>query len=291
MNLYFLIILAMVIWGASWGIAKLIASMTEAVVILFWRNILTFLALFPVIIFFQEKPKWSYKSFFYSMLGALIMTSYNYLFFRGLQNGLAGAGGILVTTLNPLFNFFLVAILFKKKVEFVQKFALVLGLLGGLILLKVWDLSLEEILKSGNLFFLVASLTWALLSIVTERSSKHLKPILYSFYTYGFASLFTFLWVLPYSWTEPLYFGWKFWLPLFYIAVISTAFATTIYFIASSKLGSHVASSYIFIVPASAMFFAWLIQNESVQWHSVLGGSLALFAAGILHKSKAKKAK
>ncbi len=291
MNFYILIVLAMVIWGASWGIAKLISSMTSVVVILFWRNILTFLALIPILFILKEKPKLSYKALSYSILGALVMTAYNYLFFKGLEYGLAGAGGILVTTLNPIFNFLLVSLLSKKRIELVEKFALGLGLLGGLILLKIWDLNLEDILKSGNLFFLIASLAWAFLSILTERSSKHSKPLLYSFYNYAFASLLTFIWVLPYPWVAPLSFGFNFWLPMFYLSVISTAFATTIYFIASSKLGSHVASSYIFIVPTSAMFFAWIIQNEKIQLHSVTGGILALLAAVILHKFKISKSK
>ncbi|MCX8000877.1 MAG: EamA family transporter, partial [Leptospiraceae bacterium] len=181
--------------------AKLIAPMTNAIVILFWRNVVTFLALVPVLFFIKPKGSWSRKALMYGIMGAIIMTSYNYLFFRGLQDGLAGAGGILVTSLNPIFNFVLVIILFKRSVNPAQKFALGLGLLGGFILLKVWTLSLEDILRSGNLLFLIASLTWAFLSIITERSSGYMQPLLYSFYLYLFASIFTFFWVLPYDWT------------------------------------------------------------------------------------------
>jgi drug/metabolite transporter (DMT)-like permease len=285
MNFYFLLILAMVIWGASWPIAKQIANFTSPPVLIFWRNLLTFFSLLPIIFFIKEKLNWNYKVILQGSLGALIMTTYNYLFFMGLQTGLAGAGGVLVTTLNPIFNFALVSLIYGKKISFQEKFGLSLGFLSGLFLLHVWSLSIEELFKAGNLTFLLASICWAFLSIQTQRSSKYMSPIFYSVLVYAFATLLTFFWVLPLDWKKPLSLAWEYWLPLLYLAVISTAFATTIYFIASSHLGSQRASSYIFLVPASAVISSYFLVDEVPKWYTILGGSLAILSARILHKT------
>jgi drug/metabolite transporter (DMT)-like permease len=288
MNFYFLLVIAMIIWGGSWAFAKEIANMTSPLVIIFWRNLATFLALLPALFFLKEKPKFNYKSLQQGGMGAVIMTAYNYLFFLGLETGLAGAGGVLVTTLNPIFNFVLVAILYGKKISIREVFGLSLGFLAGLVLLHVWNLTFEEIYRGGNLIFLVASLTWAFLSIQTQRSAGFLSPVSYSFLVYGFSTLLSFFWILHLDWLAPLAFGFVFWGNLFYLAVISTAFATTVYFIASSHLGSHKASGFIFIVPASAVLSSWLILGEIPSWNTLLGGTMALGAARILHTATPK---
>lgn len=289
MNFYFLLVIAMIIWGGSWAFAKEIAPFTSPPVMIFWRNLLTFFALIPALFILKEKPQLDYKSLIQGSIGALIMTAYNYLFFLGLQTGLAGAGGVLVTTLNPIFNFLLVSIIYGREVSIREIFGLSLGFLAGLILLHVWNLSADEILRGGNFIFLIASLVWAFLSIQTQRSAKYLSPISYSFLVYGFSTIFTFLWVLPMNWLAPLDLGWHYWANMFYLAVISTAFATTVYFIASSHLGSDKASGFIFIVPGSAVLGSYLILGEIPTWYTLLGGSLALLAARILHKAKPKK--
>ena len=43
------------------------------------------------------------------------------------------------------------------------------------------------------------------------------------------------------------------------------SFGTSIYFLASSKLGPKQASAYIFLVPLSAMGFAMIILLEPLQ--------------------------
>jgi drug/metabolite transporter (DMT)-like permease len=75
-----------------------------------------------------------------------------------------------------------------------------------------------------------------------------------------------------------------FWISLFYIAVISTTFGTTVYLYASSKLGSSRASSFIFLVPATALFSSWLFLSEVPAWTTLAGGALAVAAVYTINK-------
>ena len=44
-------------------------------------------------------------------------------------------------------------------------------------------------------------------------------------------------------------FDWIFWINLLFLSCIAMSFGTSIYFLASSKLGPKQASAYIFLVP------------------------------------------
>ena len=104
-----------------------------------------------------------------------------------------------MTTLNPIINFFLVALLYKYKLHLSEYIGLALGLAGGLVILKVWGMSLDMLLSGGNVYFILASFTWAVLSIVTAKSKSFVSPITYSLYLYGIGTVVSFCLALPYD--------------------------------------------------------------------------------------------
>ena len=78
-----------------------------------------------------------------------------------------------------------------------------------------------------------------------------------------------------------------FWGNMFFSSSITTAGATTFYFVATSKLGAGKASSFIFLVPFSAALGSWIFLNEVPQVHSIIGGFLGIAAVYILNMKKA----
>ena len=201
----------MIIWGVSWASAKMITNYTNFEVILFWRLLVTFVSLVPVLWITKDSFRISKKAIPFVVCGGLVMLFYNALFFLGLRNGFAGAGGVFVTTLNPIFNFFLVAILYKYPIKKIEYFGLTLGLAGGLIILKVWGLSLPALFSGGNVYFLFAAFTWAVLTVITSKSKSYISPVTYSLYLYGIATVVSFCMALPHDWLAPIYFDSIFW--------------------------------------------------------------------------------
>ncbi len=290
MNLRFvsLLILAMISWGFSWPIAKMIAHSVPIHVLVFWRFLMTFLSVIPLM-FFLKIPfsLKSGKDYFDVLIGGIVYLLYNQFFFLGLEKGLPGAGGVLVTTLNPIVTFFIVALVLRRGISKRQSIGLFFGLIGGLTILKVWELNLEKLISSGNAFFLIASFVWALLSLNSQRSGKSMSPIAYSFYVYGIGSLIEFL----ISFKDPAFLHvWDldghFWLSIFYLSVISTTFGTTVYFYAATRLGSDIASSFIFIVPLSAYISSLLIMDELFQIPVIVGGCFAIIAVYLINSGK-----
>jgi len=282
-----MMVVSMLIWGGSWTSAKLISDKASSEVIIFYRFLITFLSFIPVILIKKPNLKINKTGIIQVVFGSLFLVSYNIFFFNGIKVGLAGAGGVIVTTLNPLFTFILAFFLFKQKGGIKEVIGISLGLFGGIILMEVWDS--KNLLLSGNVFFLFAALSWALLSLFSQRSKTNMSPFVFSFYIYGCSSIVNFFLALPNGVFEVSNLGAPFWINILYISVGATTFATTAYFIATSKLGATKASSFTFLVPSSALFFSWIILKEVPSIFTIIGGLIALSAVYIINIKIRKK--
>lgn len=281
----------MVSWGISWPIGKMIAGTAPISVLVFWRFFATFLSVIPLLLVMRLPFKLKTgKDYWNVLIGGIIYTFYNQFFFMGLKNGLPGAGGVLVTTLNPIVTFFIVVLVQKKRISKRQVIGLFFGFIGGLVILQVWKISIDYLLLSGNLFFLLCSFVWATLSLNSQSTGKSMSPITYSFYVYAVGSVIEFL----FCFNDPSFWkvwsmGFDFWASIFYLTVISTTFGTTVYFYAATRLGSEIASSFIFIVPLSAYLSSYLILDEVVQIPVIIGGSLAILAVYLINSKQKRK--
>ncbi|MBN2441233.1 MAG: DMT family transporter [Spirochaetales bacterium] len=283
-----LLIIAMFLWGLSWSVGKVISKNIDTSVLVFWRLFFSFFGLIIILIFnriiFKNKInlRIDLKSSLFLILSSLILSVYNQLFFRGLETGFAGAGGVLVTTTSPLFTYVFWSILNKKQVKSGAVIGLFLGLAGGLILLEIWHINPDNLLLRGNLFFIIASILWAILTITSEKTQKRISFLTYSFYLYGLSTLFSLIFALPGDISSVLRQDTLFWISLFYLAIPTTALATTLYFFASKKLGSHKASSFTFIVPCAAMLFSFFIHGEIPSIFIIIGGGFSILAIYML---------
>lgn len=286
-----LLILAMCAWGGSWTSGKLIAGAASPAVLTFWRFLATVVAFLPIVILRRKPLKIGGRALLQAVLGAICIVGYNRMFFRGLQTGLAGAGGVLVTTMNPILTSLFASLFFQRKLGARAIIGLILGLIGGLILLEIWAISPERLLQSGNAFFVVASICWALLTIISEKSKEHLPLLTFSFYVYGFSTVMDFFLTSPHDILLALDYHAIFWLNILYLAILATIFATTIYFLASSRLGSGRASSFIFTVPASAVLISWLVTDEIPKLVTIAGGLIGMGAVYLINSKTEERAR
>ncbi len=286
--LYVLMFSAMILWGLSWTNGKILGNYLEAPVIMFWRFIFSAVALLPLIIFMGIPTALSKKSFGHVILGAVFLVLYNIFYFTGTKIGNAGAGGVLVTTLNPLLTFFFTTIFFRYKLTLKDGLGLALGFCGCLIMLNIWQISKDLLFQSGNFYFLLCAVIWAFLTITTTRARIHMSVLNFSFWIFILSSLITlpFLHVTPFIIFE---MDSTFWWNLVSISFGAMAFGTTIYFIGAVQLGSEKASSFIFTVPLFAMGFSMILLDERLTWITAAGGTLAMAAVYMINQRNAVK--
>jgi drug/metabolite transporter (DMT)-like permease len=279
-------ILSMTCWGFSWTAGKFMSLYGDPLTISFLRFALTFISLFFILLAIRTPFGINRSGFFDLLMASILISIYTFLFFRGLVTGKAGAGGVLVTVLNPIISYGIMLMMTKRKPTRNETIGLILGLTAGIILLKLLT-EADKIFSAGNIFFLLASFSWAILSIFTSRASRYGSPVAFSFYMYGISTVLMFLFA-GYEGTRQTFIHADpvFWGNLFFSATITTSLATTFYFVATSRIGASKASSFIFLVPFSAALGSWIFLDEVPQLHTIMGGALGIAAVYILNKKE-----
>lgn len=213
---------------------------------------------------------------------------YTFLFFKGVSLGKAGAGGVLVTVLNPIMIYAITLILARRKPTRNETIGLALGLAAGIVLLKLVT-EADEIFKAGNIYFLLAACSWAVLSRFTSKAGKYGSSLSFSLWMYGISTCLMFLLsglsstVATFQRSDGMFWG-----NLFFSATITTSLATTFYFVATSRIGASKASSFIFMVPFSAALGSWMFLGEVIERHTIIGGLLGIAAVYILNRKDVK---
>jgi drug/metabolite transporter (DMT)-like permease len=277
-------LLAMLLWGGGWTALKILTYSLPMDIIIFWRFFLMSLAFLPILYYFKMPLKLNRGALKYVAGSSILNISFMVFSFMGIKYGLAGSGSVIITTFSPIMTFILVAIIFRKNLSLLQYFGLFLGLLGGFILLQLEDISL--FLNGSNIYFLLCALIWAGVTMLSQHSQKYIHPIHYSFFISVIATLSSFLYAYDSNLLSVFEQDVAFWVSLIYLAVLGQALATTIFFIASGKLGSQKTSSFMFLVPIFALFSAWFILGEEIQMHIIIGGLISMIAVYFLNKKQ-----
>lgn len=283
-NLTALLILSMITWGISWPANKVLTSFGTPANLGVFRYGFVILSLLFLLISLRTKLVISKKGIPFLLISGVLMATYNYTFLAGLKNGSPGAGGILVTTLNPVIAYGLGMLIDWKKPARNEFIGLLVGIIAGLTLLKIWG-NEDIFAKPGNLYFLLSALIWSIMSKFTSKSAKYGSPFAFTWWMY----LVTLLCIIPFcSFTE---IGKliqssdiHFWGNVLFSSVITTTLATTTYFFATSKIGAEKASSFIFIVPFSAAIFSFAILGEELEMNTIVGGLLGIAAVYMINR-------
>ena len=270
------------LWGGGWTALKILTLKLPMDVIIFWRFFIMSLSFIPILYFFKTPIRLNTGSLKYIAGSSILNIAFMVFAFLGIKYGLAGAGSVIITTFSPIMTFLLVALIFKTKLTNRQYFGLLLGLIGGYILLQLNDFSL--FLNGSNIYFLLCATIWAGVTLLSQHSQKHIHPVHYSFFIALIATVISFVYAYNSNLMAVFSQGIKFWIALIYLAVLGQTLATTIFFIASGKLGSQKTSSFMFLVPIFALFSAWLILDEPIQLHIIIGGLVSIIAVYFINK-------
>ncbi len=276
--------LSMFCWGLSWASGKVLSGYGEIQSIALFRFVITFLSLLLILLAIKENLKVQRKGWLDLTAAALCIALYNYLFFKGLYHGKPGAGGVLVTTLNPIISYGIMLLMTWRKPTGKETLGLFIGILAGIVLLRAWN-NWQSIFDAGNLYFVLATFTWAILSLFTARGSRYGSPLAFSLWLYALACLVMLFFTQQVAninlfWKGDLYF----WGNMLFSAVITTTLATTFFFVATSRLGASKASSFVFLVPCSAALGSWFFLHEVPQWYTVIGGIMGVGAVYVINK-------
>lgn len=288
-----LMIVAMFFWGLSWASSKVLVSYSNAYTIAFWRFFFVFVGIFFLLIMLKIPLKIKRSFIKWILLASACNVIYSVLFFAALNYGAAGKGGVLVTTLTPIFTYLLVLLIIfwqtrtLPQVPKNETIGLCLGIISGILLLNLG--SIDELFGKFNVFFILCAFDWALMSIFTQKIHTH--PLVMNFYI----TLFSLVAFVPILFEPETYFiikaDFNFWFHLFCVAILSTLVGTSIYYLGIKELGSAKANSFMLLVPASALLCSYFVLDEKPTLLTLFGTALAICAISLINGKKLKKEK
>ena len=282
---YILLFFAMIGWGGSWVNAKILSNYINEFEMIFIRFGLTGLTMIPIIIHLKKSFYIDAKTLGMVTLTSIVLLAYMKYYFLGTKLGTASLGGALVTSLAPIITFVILVILRMKKLRRIDIFALVLGAFGVLTMLNVWSLDSSEIFVIHNLYFILASILWPILTILSAQS-KQISPIVFTFYLYVVTIMIDSLFFMDFSSIAIESFDIRFWVNMLTLVLFASTFANTVYFLSIEKLGTSEVSSFIFLVPFSAIGLSAIFLGEEIGMPMVIGAIMTLMAVKIINNIK-----
>ncbi len=274
----------MITWGYSWAGAKILGPYGDVSAKIFLRFFLASIALIPILLKYRIPFTVSKSGLQFILINAISLCSYNYFYFRSTHMGLAGVGGVLVTTLNPILTSTVVFCFVDKSVRFKDLIGLAIGFIGGSIIIRFWEMDLNLMIQSGSLFYILASFSWVSVTLSSQKSKNHIHFLSYSFWSFVVAASFSFLFCNLSDIAITINYDRYFWINILSLSIIVMSFANTMYFFASSKIGAVKASSFIFIVPLTAIIFSKILLDEPIRLTTLMGGSLSIIAIYLINK-------
>ena len=284
---YFIgMIIAMLLWGVAWTSGKAVVEHSNIQVSSFWRYFISFIGMIPVMFYMKRSLKTDIVGYIYMILAGLLSALFSYLFFAGLVHGEAGYGGTMVTSLVPLITYFLSIIIFSTKVSTKQIIALGIGVLGAIILLRI-PMEGLGFLNLNSIYFLICAVVWSFVTIITQKASKRVDPMFYTFVLFGVTAFTNMLFALPYHPFDVGLYDSVFWWNIIFVGLLAGTFAMAIFFASASRIGAHNTGVFMFIVPIGAIVSSYFAYDENIASSTVIGCLLS-FVAVILFNKKSK---
>ena len=279
--LYLLMGFAMISWGVAWTNAKIVNQYLSFNNLVFLRFFIGFISIYPFVYKNNNFNVLSFNNLKYIIPSSIIFYIYNLSFFMGTHYGDAGKGAVLVTTLNPIITFIIISFI-SKKIKKKEIIGIILGLVGGLFIMNVFNDGFYNIFRPSNIYFIICALTWGINTVITNYGQKKIDSYQFIFFCYLFTAILSFP-LFDISEINITFLDSKFYLNFLIVSLGAMSFGTSVYIFATPRLGPVRASVFIFSVPFIALITANVFLNESITTNVVCGGILSLISIYIVN--------
>ena len=274
--------LAMFSWAIAWTNAKIVNEYLSFYNLIFLRFFIGFVSLYPFVIKKNNFQVLTIHNLKYLIPASLLFFIYNISFFMGTHYGSAGKGAVLVTTLNPIITFIIMSTIYRK-INKGDILGIILGLLGGFIILDIYNEGFYNIFNQNNIFFIICALTWGINTVITNYGQKNMNSYQFIFYCY----LFTTILSIPFIDVDNIMVAnldMRFYINFIIVSLGAMSFGTSVYMYATPKLGPIKASVFIFSVPFLALGTAYIFLGEQITSNVIIGGLFSLIAIYLVNK-------
>ncbi|MAD42215.1 MAG: EamA family transporter [Arcobacter sp.] len=276
MKYYVFLTLTVLFWSGNFVFGRLISPEVEPVELAFFRWFFVALILLPYFIYrFKYIMQVLKKEYFiiitFSILG---ISCFNTLLYIGLQTTTA-TNALLINSSIPIMIIVLSAIILNKKITKMQSVGIVLSTLGVIFLILKGDIDNFITLEftSGDLWILVACVTWALYTVLLKYKPKELNA-------FDFLSITVFIGIVLLAF---VYFslGYSFELDfihkeevlysLIYIVVFPSLLSFYFWNMSIVEIGANKAGQFTHLMPIFGAILAYIFLGETLEFYHLVG--------------------
>lgn len=291
---YIALILAHLIWGANFVVAKVTLQEFPPHTLAFLRFALASLFIAPFFLSFTKKTKIDKKDLpKLILIGVLIITFNIGFFYAGLSRTTALNASTL-TLIIPLLSVIGGWWFLKEKVYLINLLGITLGFLGALVIIGVPGLFSGEFSSKtflGNIFIILCSISWVAGAVIsrqmlTKYPSLIITAIAFLVGVITFAIPASFEYIQNPGWPDQVSILGI--LGLGYITILSSISAYFLFEWALAKTSVIIADLFQYIEPIIAATLAILLLSERLSLEFLIGA--VLIAAGVYLGTFAKEA-
>ena len=282
----------MLVWGGTFTSVRLLGNELDPSVSAFLRFLLASSFLIALL-YFKEGcfPRISKKQFLF-LLGMSLtgIAMYNLLFFYGLVHAEAGRGS-LITATNPLLTALGAAFIFKERFTLIRVLGFLLCISGAILIITKGDISslIKEGIGTGELAFIGCAISWAAYTLIGRFMSDQLSSLAVIAYASFIGTVVLFVAALNADLvTAVKSLTMNAGLNLLYLSLLATVIGFVWFQEGVKVLGAAKAAVFIYFMPVSALFWAWLILDEKFTLVLAIGAALVISGIYLVNKKEAK---
>ena len=287
----------MLVWGGTFTSARILGNEMDPAVSAFLRFLIASIVML-LMLYSSEGylPRISKKQILPLIgMGLTGIALYNLLFFYGLVHAEASRGSMITAT-NPMLTAVGAAFIFKERFTLVRVIGFVLCLLGASLIITRGDLSsmLDKGIGLGELAFIGCAFSWAAYTLIGRFMSSHVsegndEKQLSSLAVIAYASTIGMAILFVVALNQGLFeavktITWSASLNLLYLAILATVIGFVWFQEGIKVLGAAKAAVFIYFMPVSAVFWAWLILDEKFTLILAIGAILVISGIYLVNK-------
>jgi drug/metabolite transporter (DMT)-like permease len=285
---YLKLLFAMLVWGGTFTSARLLGSELDPVNAAFLRFLLASTMLLALLFYKEGRfPAISLKQFFYVLgMGLTGIALYNLFFFYGLSRTEASRGS-LITSINPLLTAVGAAIIFKERFTFIRIIGFILCVAGAVLIISKGDISslLTTGVDRGDLAFLGCATSWAAYTLLGRFVGSELPSLTTITYASTLGMLVLFIATFNHGLLNAIStLNLNSGVNLLFLSLLATVVGFVWFQDGVKHLGAAKAAVFIYFMPVSAVFWAWLILDETITAILVLGAIMVISGVYLVNR-------
>jgi drug/metabolite transporter (DMT)-like permease len=288
---HLLLLVTMLLWGATFSAGKLASQGAGPLTIAFFRFVLAAALLLPQLRLsegsFLPKRNTPRSWLFLFLSGLTGLVLYNYFFIKGLSLTDAGRGSVIVAA-NPAFIYLGSVVFFKERLTLVRAVGIALAVLGTVLVVSSGNpLALfKGGVSLGDFFMFLCVLTWASYSLLGKQVVGEVTPLAGNAWTTVIAAV---LLVPPLLLSdEPLlaflHFSFSTWAAIVFLGVGGTVLGFTFFYRGILALGPNKAGVFISLVPFFGIICGAVVFGEPITVSIVGGLVVSLLGLTLIQK-------